>query len=200
MSGFFHAPGFLSFAEQNELLEIARSVCADAPLRRPSLPSGQPLRLTLTNCGALGWWADRDGYRYVERHPTTGRKWPAIPQRLLDLAERALALVDLPLMRIDNCLINHYAEGESLGQHIDRTEEDKRAPIVSLSIGADARFLLEEPEGPKHRFDLRSGDLVVQSGRSRGWLHGIEKILPAMPNICRDGGRINFTLRKVLSG
>lgn len=197
-SGFFHVPGFLSSAEQAELLELARVICKAAPLVRPTLTNGQPLRLTLTNCGTMGWWADRSGYRYIERHPVTMQPWPPIPDKLLALASVALQTIGLPLMRIDNCLINHYSPGESLGQHIDRTEKDKRAPIVSLSVGADAEFLLEDADGKKHRTILRSGDLVVQSGRSRGWLHGINQIYPTMPNPCKDGGRINFTMRKVM--
>ena len=199
MNGFFHVPAFFQPPEQEALLEIARTVCAAAPLRRPTLTNGTPLKLTLTNCGPWGWWADKDGYRYVERHPTSGKAWPGIPGALLRLADRALESCGLEVMRVDNCLINHYAEGESLGMHIDRTEQDKRAPIVSLSIGADAEFILQDPDGAKTSYIIRSGDLVVQSGRSRGWLHGIKRIMPTMPNICKDGGRINFTLRKVLA-
>ncbi len=198
-SGFFHVPGFLSAVEQAELLDIAREVCAEAPLRRPRLPNGTPLKLTLTNCGPWGWWADPDGgYRYIDRHPSTGKPWPLIPVELSALAVRALFDVGLPAMRIDNCLINHYGEGESLGMHIDRTEKDLRAPIISLSIGADAEFILQDSEGGKHVTIIGSGDLVVQSGRSRGWLHGIKRVLPTMPNLCRDGGRLNFTMRKVM--
>lgn len=198
-TGFFHVPAFLSQQEQVDLLVLAREVCGDAPLRRPSLPNGQPLRLTLTNCGALGWWSDKDGgYRYIDRHPTTGKKWPAIPQPLLDLAAEALELVALPPMRVDNCLINRYAPGESLGMHVDKTEHDRAAPIISFSVGADAEFVLQDADDVKHPLALSSGDLAVQSGRSRGWLHGIKRIMPTLPNPCRDGGRINFTLRKVL--
>lgn len=197
-SGFFHVPGFLSGIVQGELLEVARAICAEAPLARPALPNGQPLRLTLTNCGALGWWSDgQGGYRYTGTHPKTGRAWPRIPQCLLDLADSALATVGLPSMRVDNCLINHYTQDESLGMHIDRTEQDRAAPIISLSIGAEAEFVLQDDDGAKHSTVLRSGDLVMQSGRSRGWLHGIKRVMPTMPNPCRDGGRINFTLRKV---
>jgi len=198
LSGFFHAPGFLSLDEQKELLELARGIHEVAPLRLPTLTNGTPLKLTLTNCGALGWWADRLGYRYVERQPGSDEPWPPIPDRLLALSARALELVALPEMRIDNCLINRYREGGSLGMHVDRTEQDRRAPIISLSIGADAEFILQDANDQKHVSILRSGDLVVQSGRSRGWLHGIKRIMPTMPNLCRDGGRLNFTLRKVL--
>lgn len=194
-SGFYHVPGFLSSEEQNELLDIARSICKIVPLQRPCLPNGTPMKLTLTNCGAFGWWSDRAGYRYIDKHPN-GSPFPPIPDKLIMHTERALDYCNLSRFEIQNCLINHYAQGESLGMHIDRTEQDKNAPIVSFSLGADAEFILNDGE-KNHSFFLRSGDLVIQSGPSRGWLHGIKRIMPTMPNVCRDGGRLNFTLRKV---
>jgi alkylated DNA repair protein (DNA oxidative demethylase) len=202
-SGFFHVPGFLTLDEQRELLELARGICEKAPLRRPTMKDGTPLKLRLTNAGDVGWFSDTvHGYHYAAVQPSGTRLWPSIPEKLLSLARSALQTVGLPPMRVDNCLINHYAADGSLGMHIDRTEQDKRAPIISLSVGADAEFVLEQPgyegERPrKHKFVLRSGDLVVQSGASRGWPHGINQIYPTLPNLCKDGGRINFTLRKV---
>lgn len=201
-SGFHHLPGFLSADEQQALLGIAREVVRAAPLLRPRMViAGQvlPFKLTLTNAGPWGWWADEAGFRYVDAHPVTGRPWPPIPQLLLRLAERALDACGLPIMGVENCLLNHYAAGESLGQHQDNTEQDLDAPIVSLSIGADALFLLGGPQrsDPPREYVLRSGDLVIQSGPARRAFHGIKKLYPTMGNTLKDGGRLNFTLRKV---
>ena len=200
--GFHHVPGFLSQEEVQGLVVIARDICREAPLLRPCMVIGGnviPFRLTLTNAGQWGWWSDEHGFRYVEAHPRTGRRWPAIAPLLLDLGERALRAVRLSPMPIENCLLNHYAEGESLGQHQDRSEEDLNAPIISLSVGADALFLLGGPDrrDPTREYVLRSGDLVVQAGPSRRWFHGIKKLYPTMGNPLRGGGRLNFTLRKV---
>ena len=198
--GLFHVPGFLSAGEITGLIEIARKICTEAPLRRPTMPDGTPLKLTLTNAGDFGWWSDsRGGYRYIMKHPTTGKPFPPIPAPVTMLAQRALARCGLDPMPIENCLINHYAPGESLGLHVDRTEDDKDAPIISFSIGADAEFAMggREREDRTEKFCLRSGDLVVQSGPSRKYYHGITKLFPTMGNPLKDGGRINFTLRKV---
>lgn len=39
-------------------------------------------------------------------------------------------------------LVNYYREGETLGGHKDDAEEDMNAPIVAISLGCDAIFLL----------------------------------------------------------
>ena len=42
----------------------------------------------------------------------------------------------------DVALINYYREGDTLGGHKDDVEQDQTAPIVALSLGCDAIFLL----------------------------------------------------------
>ena len=39
-------------------------------------------------------------------------------------------------------LVNYYRQGDTLGGHKDDVEQDKTAPIVALSLGCDAIFLL----------------------------------------------------------
>lgn len=199
-AGLFHRRGFLDAALVAVVLDHVRDICRAAPLRQPSTPSGQGLHLKVTSAGRWGWWSDaRGGYRYVDRHPTTGAPWPAIPAELGMIFENALDTVGVPRFVPDSLLINHYADGGSLGLHVDRTEEDLEAPIVSLSIGADAVFQI----GGLDRFDpvrslvLSSGDLLVQSGRSRSLFHGIAKLLPTMSSTLPPGQRINLTFRKV---
>ena len=42
----------------------------------------------------------------------------------------------------DVALVNYYREGETLGGHVDDVERDQDAPIVALSLGSSAVFLL----------------------------------------------------------
>ena len=200
--GFHHISGFLLTEEISALIDAARAICQVAPLLRPRMVIGGKIidfKLTLTNAGPYGWWSDERGFRYIERHPITDMPFPPIPTFILEIGRRALERCELPPMMIENCLINHYAEGESLGQHQDKTEEDRDAPILSLSVGADALFLLGgmDRKDKAKEYLLRSGDLAIQSGHSRRVFHGIKKIYPTIGNPLRDGGRLNFTLRKV---
>ena len=42
----------------------------------------------------------------------------------------------------DVALINYYRQGDTLGGHKDDVEQDQTAPIVALSLGCSAIFLL----------------------------------------------------------
>lgn len=199
-NGFFHLPGLMAPAEITEAIEAARKLAEIAPFVEPRMPNGGKFHLRLTNCGPFGWWADEKGYRYIERHPTTGRLFPPIPAFLLQICMRALDKCSLPRMHVDNLLINHYGPFGSLGMHVDRTEEIKTAPIVSLSVGADAVFVMGgQMRTGGTEYVLQSGDCCVQSGPSRHHYHGIKRILPTMGNPLKDGGRLNFTFRQVVA-
>ena len=39
-------------------------------------------------------------------------------------------------------LVNYYREGETLGGHVDDVERNQEAPIVAVSLGCSAVFLL----------------------------------------------------------
>ncbi|ELR24384.1 alkylation repair protein, putative [Acanthamoeba castellanii str. Neff] len=65
--------------------------------------------------------------------------------------------------------------------HLDDVELTFEAPIVSISLGLSAIFLLggrTREEKPRAML-LRSGDVVVMGGASRLLYHGVPRILPA---------------------
>lgn len=197
--GLFHLPRFIDSAMCDAFIEAASAIRKAAPLATPTMPDGRPLHLRVTNAGAWGWWADRKGYRYVDKHPTTGQPWPAIPDTLTSVCWLALDACKLPIFRVDNMLINFYEEDGSLGLHVDRSEKDHEAPIVSVSVGSDALFLMGGPDrrDKTEKIVLSSGDVLVQSGLSRGWFHGIDRLLPTLTSPLKRG-RLNFTFRKVM--
>ena len=45
-------------------------------------------------------------------------------------------------------LVNYYHEGDTLGGHRDDVERDQSAPIVAISLGCDAIFLLGGDDAP----------------------------------------------------
>jgi alkylated DNA repair protein (DNA oxidative demethylase) len=197
LAGFFHLPGYLDSAAQADLVDAIEAVVAAAPLFRPTMPrTGKPFSVRMTNCGPLGWVSDRErGYRYQATHPETQRPWPPMPPALSRLW-RELAACPAPP---EACLVNHYAPGTRLGSHVDADEEEKSAPVLSISLGADAIFHIGglHRADPKTRIRLRSGDVVVLGGEARLAHHGLDRIIPGTSDLVPDGGRINLTLRRV---
>jgi alkylated DNA repair protein (DNA oxidative demethylase) len=188
-------PGLLNAERQNAVLAALRDVIAEAPLFAPAMPrSGKPFSVRMTNCGPLGWVSDIEGYRYQARHPITGRPWPAIPEAIAAVWTELLAEAPPP----EACLVNYYGEAAKMGLHQDR-DERADVPVLSLSLGAEARFRLggTQRNAPTRSFPLRSGDALTFGGASRLAFHGIDRILPGSSTLLAEGGRFNLTLRRV---
>lgn len=111
-------------------------------------------------------------------------------------------------------IVNYYQPRDSLTSHVDRSEPDMRSPLVSLSLGMDAVFVLgrEDRESPKvDAIRVRSGDISVLVGPSRLYFHGVPRILPQtnpawLPDEDKDkvlgllkDARININLRQVFA-
>jgi len=190
-------PAFLPPDEQEALLAEIRAVVVEAPLYVPVMPrTGKPMSVRMTNCGPLGWVTDKErGYLYQGTHPVTGRPWPAIPQRLLDLWAAVSGYPEPP----EACLVNFYGPDARMGLHQDRDEKVFDAPVVSVSLGDACLFRV----GGRSRSDktisfrLESGDVVVLGGEGRLAFHGVDRIYPNTSALLKRGGRINLTLRRV---
>ncbi len=190
-------PQMFDETAQVALLAAARLVIADAPLFTPTMPrSGNKMSVRMTNCGPLGWVTDKErGYRYQPTHPVTGKTWPPIPQRLLDLWDE-VAGYPLPP---EACLINYYEGQAKMGLHQDKDEEDFSAPVLSVSLGDTGLFRVggRSRQDPSRKLELKSGDVVVLGGEDRLAYHGIDRILPGTSDLIAEGGRLNLTLRRV---
>lgn len=188
-------PGHLDRAGQEALVDDLRAVVAQAPFFRPVTPRGQKMSVRMSAAGRFGWVSDRKGYRYEPRHPETGAPWPPIPAAVLTIWREVTGLDRAP----DCCLINYYAEGARMGLHQDRDEADFAFPVVSVSLGDDARFRIggTERKDRTESFWLRSGDVLVLGGAARLAYHGVDRIAPGTSTLLPQGGRINLTLRVV---
>ncbi|MBV4503655.1 DNA oxidative demethylase AlkB [Pseudomonas sp. BW13M1] len=189
-------PGF-ALPELEALLDALRPVLRAAPFRHMHTPGGLRMAVALTNCGALGWVSDENGYRYTPIDPVSAKPWPALPPLLVDLATRAAAQAGFDDFVADACLVNHYLPGTRLSLHQDRDEQDYGQPIVSISLGLPAVFLfggLQRSDRPRH-IPLSHGDVLVWGGEDRLRFHGV---LPIKPGVHPRMGerRINLTLRK----
>lgn len=193
----------LTEAEQQTLLSRIVKIIATAPFYTPTMPkTGKPFSVRMTNCGSLGWVADRNGYRYQPVHPVTGAPWPPMPKMLLDLWAELSGYPHPP----EACLVNYYAEGTKMGLHQDRDETDFDAPVLSVSLGDSARFRIGNTTrgGKTGSFLLRSGDVMMLAGEQRLAYHGVDRVLTGSSRLLLDdpeafpgGGRINLTMRRV---
>lgn len=195
--GFCLIPGALSPDEQSALAADVLALSADAPFYRPLTPGGKAMSVAMTNLGPLGWFTDRAGYRYVDRHPQTLEPWPSMPPLLFDLWRRYSGS-DVPP---DACLVNRYDADAKMGLHADADEADFSVPVLSISLGDTAIFRMGGPKrgDPTTSFRLTSGDVVVLGGQARRAYHGVDRIISGSSRLIPGGGRINLTMRRAAS-
>lgn len=193
LEGFRLWPGALSPDEQVLLRDAVLEAVAAAPFYRPTTRSGRAFSVEMSNLGPLGWVSDRSGYRYQPTHPVTGAPWPPMPERLLELWSELTGWPQPP----DACLVNLYREGARMGLHQDLDEQDRAAPVLSVSLGDTAVFRIGAAEvGPTRSVRLASGDVCALTGPARLARHGIDRILAGSSGLLRGGGRLNLTLRR----
>ena len=197
--GFFLLKSRLTKIVQQEILAAARVVVGQAPLFRPTMANGQSFNYSMTNCGDLGWVADRHGYRYQHIHPNTFKLFPAMPQAIKNLAVDIAQETGNNDFYPESCLINLYGKGEKLGMHQDNTEKNLSAPIISVSLGDSGVFVLggSRRNDETKKYIVQSGDVIVMSGESRNFFHSFNGTVPNTSNLLKNGGRLNLTIRQV---
>ena len=180
-----------------DLIAALRNVVAEAPFRHMVTPGGHRMSVAMTNCGGKGWVADRRGYRYDATDPETGKPWPAMPACFRDLARCAAAQAGFDRFAPQACLVNRYEPGAKLSLHQDKDEQDFTQPIVSVSLGIPAVFLLGgfQRTDKTLRVRLSHGDVVVWGGPARLRYHGVLALNEAHHPVM-GAYRINLTFRK----
>ncbi len=198
LPGFDLWPGLLDPKAQNGLTRLALDACDAAPPAHYETAYGKAMSVAISSFGPLGWTSDKTGYRYADRHPGTGRPWPAMPQALLDL----WAALGDPETPPDSALINLYRGDARMGLHQDRDEADPRFPVLSISLGDTAVFRIggTSRKDPTKSLRLSSGDVCRLSGPARLAFHGVDRILPGSSELVPGGGRVNITLRRAMAG
>jgi DNA oxidative demethylase len=201
VEGFYLIRDYLSYTEQEAMLQTAREIAEHSYMLTPVMPTGTAFRVKVTNCGKYGWYSDTEkGYHYTPVHPRTSKAWQAIPeqwaQMAIDLA--SLPEVDYPAFKPENCLLNYYNANGSLGLHTDDTELNKFAPIISVSLGCAAEFMIGglKRTDPTKTLTLFSGDVMIMAGTARHCYHGIKNIHSNTSNLIPEG-RLNITFRQV---
>ncbi|MEZ5994248.1 MAG: alpha-ketoglutarate-dependent dioxygenase AlkB [Hyphomonadaceae bacterium] len=197
LDGFRLWPGLLDRPAQEALRDAVFARFRAGPLYVPRMPkSGQPMRVRMTNFGALGWVTDKEhGYRYQAHHPDTGKPWPDMPEQVLALWAQ---LANYPAPP-EACLVNLYEGDARMGLHVDSDEEAWDAPVLSISLGDTALFRVGGSlrSDPTRSVRLASGDVCLLAGAARRAYHGVDRIMNGTSRLLPKGGRINLTVRRV---
>jgi alkylated DNA repair protein alkB family protein 1 len=80
------------------------------------------------------------------------------------------------------CIVNYYKVKSVMGGHRDDLELALDKPVVSISLGLPAVFLLggkKKTDEPVIPILVRPGDVMILSGDSRMNYHGMARVLPA---------------------
>jgi len=194
INGFHIHKARIDPPEQARMVDEIRSVAEASPFFAPLTPWGKPMSVRMTSAGKYGWFSDRKGYRYVDRHPS-GTPWPPIPQAVLAIWRDLVSGTRDP----DCCLVNWYGAKARMGLHRDADEADYAWPVLSISLGDPGLFRMGGParSDPTASILLESGDVVLMGGRARRAYHGIDRIRFGGSTLLPQGGRINLTLRVV---
>lgn len=196
INGFRVLKGFLTRAQQEQIVADVSKCIEKSPLFRPRMPrSGKPFSVRMGNLGEFGWVSDKSGYRYQKNHPENGVPWPPIPTSIRAVWQE-ISDCSYPA---EACLVNFYDINAKMGLHRDADEADFTAPVVSISLGDTAVFRMggADRKGPTSSIKLESGDVVVIGGPARLYYHGIDRVLGGSSSLLKNGGRLNLTLRRV---
>jgi len=198
--GLHYLQGWLPADEQRRVWEKCRALASGpVPMYTPTVRGGKKMSVGML-CLGRHWNATTYAYE-PRRSDFDGLEVPPVPPDFAELAGAAAAAAAFA-MRADLCIMNFYDAGSRMGVHQDKDEPEETiaagVPIVSLSIGDAARFVIggltrREPTAP---LVLRSGDVVVMGGPSRLRFHGVTKILSGTAPEGTGPGRFNLTFRQ----
>jgi alkylated DNA repair protein (DNA oxidative demethylase) len=194
--------GWLPLDAQRALVDECR-VIMDGPAGGyvPTVRGGGKMHVRMTCLGrhwnplTYSYSSTRADYDHAPVAP--------VPRAWIALASRAAADAGFAGFAPDICLINFYGDEGRMGLHQDKDESrasiDAGQPVVSISLGDDARFLFggARRRDPVEAIRLESGDVFVFGGAARLRYHGVSRIArgTAPPSLDVDG-RFNLTFRR----
>jgi alkylated DNA repair protein (DNA oxidative demethylase) len=191
---------FVPVAEQRRLWTLCRTLAeGPVPMYTPTVRGGRKMSVGML-CLGRHWNALTYQYE-ATRSDFDGLAVPPVPSELAQLAVSAAGRAGF-VMHPDLTIMNFYDRESRMGVHQDKDERretiDQGIPIVSLSLGDTARFVVgglsrKEPMRP---LMLRSGDVVVMGGPSRLRYHGVTRIQPGTAPEGTGPGRFNLTFRQ----
>lgn len=202
--GLLLFPGAVDSATQAELCRSAILQYGDSSLY-PNLLSTHVKTPVSTSCyrPPMRWATIGFSYEWTTKtyNPEKYAPVPGLVRRVMTQlasavfeAERAgdkaddgkpsLAIVSRPeIYEPQSGIVNFFPVGGTMMAHQDAAEEALTQPLLSLSLGSSAIFLMgtTSMQDKPHAFLLRSGDLAAFAGPARLAFHGVPRILDDCP-------------------
>lgn len=174
----------------NSSIEVL-SAPKDAPPPSASLKSDTApnlmLKMRWTNLGLMYHWTSKS-YHFEEVFEKGLDAMIKVPSDLAQLSKTLLRAIPKSLVPVnqdwstflpESGIVNFYQLRNTLMGHIDQSELVEDQPLVSLSFGHSAVFLIggvTRDEKPTAIY-LRSGDALIMSGACRRVYHGVPRII-----------------------
>ena len=101
-----------------------------------------------------------------------------MPTDIKNLSKLVASVIGFNNYKPEAGIINYYHLNSTLSAHQDHSEKNMQAPLISISLGSSAIFLIGDTTKdikPKSVY-LKSGDIVVMSDKSRLSYHAVPKI------------------------
>lgn len=173
--------GLWPYYAQRQALHIRRIPHADDSAKTQALPLDQCLSpdqveqlIRRIRWATLGYQYDWTTKEYnLERSPVT------FPADLSAWSRAVCEAAGFGSFSAEAGIVNFYQQGDTLTGHVDRSEPNTVAPLISLSLGASCIFLLggASREDPVTPLLLRGGDVMLMTGPSRLFYHGVPRII-----------------------
>lgn len=191
--GLLIFPGAISPAKQQRYCRDAVFAYGDAR-RHPNLLSTHAKDPRRTHCyqPPMRWATLGFGYQWTSKIYDRATHSP-FPVALRDTMQRLIALVagvsqdewrvPTGVYQPQTVIVNYYPVGAMMMCHQDVSEEAMEQPLMSLSLGCSAVFLMgtESREDAPFALLLRSGDVVAFTGPARTALHATPRIIDDCP-------------------
>ena len=102
-----------------------------------------------------------------------------MPIDIVNISGFIAKLLGYETYRPEAGILNYYHLNSTLNAHQDRSEENMEAPLISISFGNPAIFLIGDSTKDTKPYALliNSGDIVIMTKNSRAAYHGITRVL-----------------------
>ncbi|KAG5482487.1 hypothetical protein CUR178_05627 [Leishmania enriettii] len=192
--GLLLFPGVLSEMEQQHWCREAVLTYGDSE-RHPNILSTHAKAPQRTSCyqPPMRWATLGFSYDWTQKlyYPDRYSAFPlALRQRMCDLVslvaevrQDGFCCAYPDVFEPQTAIVNYFPVGSMMMCHRDISEETLDQPLMSLSLGCSAIFLMgtQSREDAPYAFLLRSGDVVAFTGPSRTAFHSTPRILDDCP-------------------